>query len=96
MHIDETIDKIDKGTHCIKGGAVENICGSATVKNICGSATVKYICDSATVMSAITHEWRNASSVLIKDNAVLVDRYNKTIIHNGFWKIEKRTAESNE
>nr|DAQ01494.1 MAG TPA: hypothetical protein [Caudoviricetes sp.] len=71
---------------------VENICGLATVENICGSAkvgsvydtaTVGSVYDTATVMTDSVSKWYNADAVCIKDEAVLIDRYNKKIYHSG-------------
>ena len=62
---------------------VVNICGSATVVNIYDSATVVNIYDSATVMTDSVLKWYNADAVCIKDNAVLIDRYNQKIYHAG-------------
>ena len=71
---------------------VENICGLATVENICGSAKVGSVCNtakvgsvcgSATVMTDSVSKWYTADGVCIKDEAVLIDRYNKKIYHSG-------------
>ena len=71
---------------------VENVCSSATVENVFDSATVENVCDSAkvvnvygsaTVMTDSVSKWYNADAVCIKDNAVLIDRYNKKIYHAG-------------
>lgn len=71
---------------------VGNICGSAEVRCIYGSAKVGYICGSAEVRyiygSAIIETakysiWEHIKSVCIKDEAVLIDRYNNKIYHSG-------------
>lgn len=71
---------------------VKYICGSTKVGNICDSAKVGYICDSAEVRyirgSAIIetakyYTWEHIKSVCIKDEAVLIDRYNNKIYHSG-------------
>ena len=59
------------------------ICGSAEVENIFGSAKVGNICCSATVMTDSVSKWYNADDVCIKDEAVIIDRYNKKIYHAG-------------
>ena len=62
---------------------VGNICGSAEVENIYGSAEVGYICDSAIIETAKYYTWEHIKSVCIKDEAVLIDRYNNKIYHSG-------------
>ena len=72
---------------------VKNICGSANIKNICeyakvknirGFAKVKNIRGSAIIETAKYYcTWEHIKSVCIKDEAVLIDRYNKKIYHSG-------------
>ena len=71
---------------------VVNVCESATVVNVYdyakvvnvyGCAKVENICDSATVMTDSVSKWYNADGVCIKDDAVLIDRYDKKIYHAG-------------
>ena len=92
IHIGEKIERIDSGTHWIKDCKVENIYdsaeveyirGSAEVENICGSAEVKYIYGSAIIETVKYCTWEHIKSVCIKDEAVLIDRYNKKIYHSG-------------
>ena len=62
---------------------VENVCGYATVENIYGSAKVENVCGYATVITSCILKWYNADGVCIKDDAVLIDRYDKKIYHAG-------------
>ena len=62
---------------------VGNIFGSAKVGNIYDSAEVGEIYDSATATIPGLVNWEHTKSVCIKDNAVLIDRYNKKIYHSG-------------
>ena len=77
----------------IRGSAeVKYICDSAKIKNICeyakveyirGSAEVEYIRGSAIIETAKYCTWEHIKSVCIKDEAVLIDRYNNKIYHSG-------------
>ena len=62
---------------------VLNVYGSSKVGNVYESAKVVNVCDSATVMTDSVSKWYNADGVCIKDEAVLIDRYNKKIYHSG-------------
>ena len=84
---------------------VENICGSAEVESICGSAEVKSICGSAEVRniygSAIIETakyctWEHIKSVCIKDEAVLIDRYNNKIYYSGAFETVIMGGKENE
>ena len=44
---------------------------------------VKYICGSAIIETAKYCTWEHIKSVCIKDEAVLIDRYNNKIYHSG-------------
>ena len=83
IHIGEKIEEINSGTHWIKDGEIGKICGSADIRTICGSAKVGNIYDSATATIPGLVNWEHTKSVCIKDNAVLIDRYNKKIYHSG-------------
>ena len=56
---------------------------SAEIGAIYGSAKIRAICGSATVITSKNVVWKNKKSVCIKDEAVLIDRYNKKIYHSG-------------
>ena len=56
---------------------------SAKVGYIYGSAKVGYIYDSAIIETAKYSIWEHIKSVCIKDEAVLIDRYNNKIYHSG-------------
>ena len=75
-------DSAEVGRIC-DSAEVGNICGSAEVENIYGSAEVGYICDSAIIETAKYYTWEHIKSVCIKDEAVLIDRYNNKIYHSG-------------
>ena len=62
---------------------VGSIYGSAEVGYIYGSAKVENICDSAEVKTSKYSIWKHIKSVCIKDEAVLIDRYNNKIYHSG-------------
>ena len=88
----ETICGSAKVGNICGSAKVGRICGSAKVETICGSAKVETICDSAEVGhiygSAIIETakyctWEHIKSVCIKDEAVLIDRYNNKIYHSG-------------
>lgn len=57
--------------------------GFAEVGSVYGSAKVGSVCGSATVMTDSVSKWYTADGVCIKDEAVLIDRYNKKIYHSG-------------
>ena len=62
---------------------VVNVCGSAKVVKVCGSAKVVNVFGSSTVITDSVSTWYNADAVCIKDEAVLIDRYNKKIYPAG-------------
>ena len=62
---------------------VVNIYDSAKVVNVYDSAKVGYVYGSAAVMTSGIFKWDNADGVCIKDEAVLIDRYDKKIYHSG-------------
>ena len=65
---------------------VVNVYDYAKVVNVYGCAKVVKICDSATVMTDSVSKWYNADGVCIKDDAVLIDRYDKKIYHAGAYE----------
>ena len=87
----------------IRGNAtVKRICGNATVKRICGNATVKRISDNATVEDISDNatviisgvmEWANTDKAVVQDNALIIDRYRKQIIHSGNFALKKSGEE---
>ena len=62
---------------------IETIYGSAKIGDICGLAKIGAIYGSATVITSKNVNWENKKSVCIKDEAVLIDRYDKKIYHSG-------------
>ena len=76
---------------------VKNICEYAKVKNIRGSAKVKNIRGSAIIETAKYYcTWEHIKSVCIKDEAVLIDRYNKKIYHSGAFETVIMGGKENE
>ena len=81
----------------IRGSAeVGSICGSAEVGNIYGSAKVGNIYDSAIIETAKYCTWEHIKSVCIKDEAVLIDRYNNKIYHSGAFETVIMGEKENE
>ena len=80
--VENICDSAEVGSIC-DSAEVKYICDSAEVGSICDSAEVGSICDSAEVKTSKYSIWKHIKSVCIKDEAVLIDRYNNKIYHSG-------------